>query len=66
MDIVANSKEFVKTQLSWVKAHETEIILGIGVALVSLLSFAIGYITAKEQLKQPIQIEQTQQHGTTE
>ena len=43
-----------------VKRYETDIILAIGVVLISLLSFAIGYLTAKEQLKEPIQIEQTQ------
>jgi hypothetical protein len=43
-------KEFLKN-------HSEEIILVIGVILISLLSFAIGYITAKEEQKQPIQIE---------
>ena len=49
-----------------VKRYEIDIILTIGVALVSLLSFAVGYLTAKEQLKEPIRIEQTQAHGTGE
>lgn len=57
MPILARIKEFVKE-------HETDIILATGVVLVSLLSFAIGYLTAKEQLKEPIQIEQTQSYGT--
>jgi len=59
MAILSRIKEFVKE-------HETDIILAIGVVLISLLSFAIGYLTAKEQLKEPIRIEQTQQHGTGE
>jgi len=38
-----------------VKDHQTDIILVIGVILISLLSFAAGYITAKQQEKEPIQ-----------
>jgi len=49
-----------------VKRYEIDIILAIGVVLVSLLSFAIGYLTAKEQLKEPIRVEQVQEYGTTE
>ena len=52
MNILAKIIEFVKT-------HETDIILATGVVLISLLSFAIGYLTAKEQLREPIRIEQT-------
>ena len=59
MVILSRIKEFVK-------AHEVDIILAIGVVLVSLLSFAIGYLTAKEQLKEPIRIEQTSSYGTGE
>ena len=59
MAILSRIKEFVKE-------HEIDIILAVGVMLVSLLSFAIGYLTAKEQLKEPIQIEQTQSNGTGE
>lgn len=40
-----------------VKTHEDSIILLIGVILISLLSFALGYITAKTQEKEPIRIE---------
>jgi hypothetical protein len=43
-------KEFLKN-------HSEEIILVIGVILISLLSFAIGYIVAKGEEKHPIQIE---------
>jgi len=43
--------------LQFVKRYESDIILATGVVLISLLSFAVGYITAKEQLKEPIRIE---------
>lgn len=45
--------------LKFVKAHEQDIVLIIGVILISLLSFAIGYITAFDEYnqKQPIEIE---------
>lgn len=42
----------------FVKAYQADIILVIGVILISLLSFAIGYITAKEQGKEPIRFEE--------
>tara|TARA_Y100000310_G_scaffold289850_1_gene316531 strand:- start:2428 stop:2616 length:189 start_codon:yes stop_codon:yes gene_type:complete len=51
MDILARIKKFVKT-------YEKDIVLAIGVVLISLLSFAIGYLVAKEQFKQPLYIEQ--------
>ena len=41
----------------FVKIHQSDIILLIGVILISLLSFAIGYIVAKEQEKEPLRIE---------
>jgi hypothetical protein len=49
--MLAKIKEFVKT-------HQSDIILVIGVILISLLSFAMGYIVAKQQEKEPIKIEQ--------
>lgn len=48
--MLANIKQFVK-------AHQDDIILFIGVILISLLSFAAGYIIAKQQEKEPIKIE---------
>jgi len=45
-------KQFVKT-------HQDDIILLIGVILISLLSFAAGYIVAKQQEKEPIRIEKS-------
>jgi len=41
----------------FVKIHQSDIILLIGVILISLLSFAMGYIVAKEKEKEPIKIE---------
>jgi len=41
----------------FVKANLDDIILLIGVILISLLSFAMGYIIAKQQGKEPIKIE---------
>jgi len=43
--------------LDFVKVHQSDIILVIGVILISLLSFAMGYIVAKTQEKEPIKIE---------
>ena len=41
----------------FVKENQADIILVIGVILISLLSFAVGYIIAKQPEKEPIQIE---------
>jgi hypothetical protein len=49
----------------FVKSHQNDIILLIGVILISLLSFAIGYIVAKEQEKEPIKIEYYEKNSTT-
>ena len=43
-------KDFVKT-------YQADIILVIGVILISLLSFAVGFIVAKQQEKEPLRIE---------
>jgi hypothetical protein len=43
----------------FVKDHREDIILVIGVILISLLSFAAGYIAAKQQEKEPIKFEMT-------
>ncbi len=48
--MIAKISNFVKTRFN-------DIILFLIVALLVLLSFAVGYITAKYQLKEPIQIE---------
>jgi hypothetical protein len=36
--------------------HQNDIVLVIGVILISLLSFAMGYIVAKQHAKEPFQI----------
>ena len=41
----------------FIKNYQSDIILLIGVILISLLSFAMGYILAKQQNKEPIKIE---------
>jgi hypothetical protein len=43
--------------IKFIKSHEADIILIIGVILISLLSFAGGYITAKQGLKEAIRFE---------
>ncbi|MCH7604669.1 hypothetical protein IID24_01645 [Patescibacteria group bacterium] len=49
--------------LYFVKRYESDILLAIGVILISLLSFAVGYITAKEQLKEPVRIIEDLNYG---
>ena len=51
-------KKFLSKISNGVKDHLDDIILVIGVILVSLFSFAMGYIAAKQQNKEPIRIEQ--------
>ena len=48
--MLAKIREFVKDNLD-------DIILVIGVILISLLSFAAGFIIAKQSEKEPIKIE---------
>lgn len=43
---------------NFVKKNQKDIVLIIGVILVSLLSFALGYLTAKYQEKIPLQLEE--------
>ena len=64
--MIAKIREFVNMGIQWVKAHEDELILGLGVALLSLLSFAGGDLVAKEHLKEPLQIEQLRYEVETE
>jgi len=42
----------------WAK-HQNDIVLLVGVILISLFSFAAGYIAAKQQGKEPIKIEKS-------
>jgi len=41
----------------FVKRYQADIILVIGVILISLFSFAMGYIVARQQTKEPLKIE---------
>jgi len=50
--------------IQFVKKHQADIILVIGVILISLLSFAMGYIAAKQQEKEPIKIEFYMNHAS--
>jgi len=43
----------------WTIKYQDDIILVVGVILISLLSFAAGYITARQQEKKPIIFEET-------
>ncbi|PIV45025.1 MAG: hypothetical protein COS25_01975 [Candidatus Nealsonbacteria bacterium CG02_land_8_20_14_3_00_37_10] len=52
MIILTRIKEFVKE-------HQEDIILVIGVILISLVSFAAGFIVAKQQEKTPLLFEET-------
>ena len=73
--MLAKIKQFVKNrdQRSWTKVkmkakafidqNLADIILIIGVILISLLSFAAGYIAAKQQEKEPIKIEKVDENS---
>lgn len=50
-------KSTIKKSKQWIIGHQADIILVIGVILISLLSFAMGYITAKTQEKEPLRFE---------
>ena len=50
-------KELLSKISNGVKIYQSDIILVIGVILISLLSFAMGYIVAKQQEKEPLRIE---------
>ncbi|MDP4009267.1 MAG: hypothetical protein Q8P71_02525 [bacterium] len=39
-----------------VKRRKQEIVLGVFAALLSFLSFGIGYLVAKEDLREPLRI----------
>ncbi|MDP2640960.1 MAG: hypothetical protein Q8P39_00250 [Candidatus Yanofskybacteria bacterium] len=41
----------------FVKIHKRDILLGLLVLLLSLLSFGIGYLKAREDFRQPLIIE---------
>lgn len=61
LNMLSNLKQFVNEKIEELKfywqEHQERIILFIIVVLISLLSFAVGYITAKLQEKEPLRIE---------
>ena len=56
-NMLSRIDKFVYPILDWLRKHESDIILGMAVLFISLLSFAAGYLTATDQFKEPIQIE---------
>lgn len=54
--MITKIKQFVKT-------NQADIILVVGVILISLLSFALGFIAAKTLEKTPITIEESIEVG---
>jgi len=49
--MLSNLKDFIKD-------NQEELILLIGVVLISFLSFAAGFIVAKQQEKEPLRFEE--------
>lgn len=47
-------KSTIKIIRQWFLKNQNDIMLVIGVILISLLSFAMGYIAAKTQEKEPL------------
>jgi len=45
--------------IKFVKEYRVDILLVIGVILISLFSFAVGYIIAKKELKQDIKFDES-------
>ena len=41
----------------WITGHQDDIVLLVGVILISLFSFSIGFLVAKNQEKKPLKIE---------
>lgn len=48
--------------LELIKEHKQDIILAAGVVLISLISFAMGYIAAKSGEKLPLRFEDAAYH----
>ena len=46
-----NLKSIIQTIKSWIIENQKDIILVIGVVLMCLLSFALGYISANQQIE---------------
>lgn len=54
-----NTKDTLSKISNRVKEHQSDIVLIAGVILVSLLSFAVGFIAANRQDKEPIKFEES-------
>ncbi len=54
-------RELLSKIFNGVKEHQDDIILIIGVILISLFSFAAGFIVARQQEKTPLRIEYNEQ-----
>jgi len=50
--------------IQFVKNHQEEIVLFIGVFLISLLSFAAGYIVSENQKEETIKFEEVQNEAS--
>jgi len=46
---------------TFIKDYSKEIVLTVAVILISLFSFAVGYITAKMESKKPLKIEKLEE-----
>ena len=57
MEFYDNMFYMLTKLIEFVKRYQAEIILVIGVILISIISFCAGYLTAREQDKTPIRFE---------
>ena len=48
--------------IKFVKEHQADILLVIGVILISLFSFAMGFIVAETRGKEPLRIEKIEKY----
>jgi hypothetical protein len=48
--------------IQFLKEHQDDLIILVSIILISLLSFAAGFIVAKRQEREPIKIEYNQNH----
>ncbi len=64
MKYIFKNKNYIKVQdiltriSNWARRNQGDIILVAGVILISLLSFAAGYIAAEIRSKEPLQFEE--------
>ncbi len=53
-----NMSSILEKIKKFIQENQDDIILSIGVILISLLCFALGYLLATHQQKQPLQFEE--------